>query len=96
MWSTTFLQPFKFLKLQPSKLYVRYNPDLNLILLKTDKFIKNLYISHSEQYIKLSDNYFDMLPNTEKKVTIKKSRLENLESFIEKLKVITLFDSYIN
>ena len=47
---------------------------------------KNVYLAVGSDN-NFSDNYFDMLPNTEKKVTIKKSQSENLESFIEKLKV---------
>jgi beta-mannosidase len=65
------------------------------ISIKTQKLAKDVYLTADSEN-NFSDNYFDMLPNTEKKVTIRKSQLENLESFIEKLKVITLFDSYIN
>jgi beta-mannosidase len=74
---------------------VNENMDEFELILKTKKLAKDVYLSVSSDN-NFSDNYFDMLPNTDKKVTIKKSKLENLESFIEKLKVISLFDSYIN
>lgn len=41
-----------------------------------------------------SDNYFDMLPNTQKTVTIKKRKTENLESFKSKLSILTLTDTF--
>lgn len=70
MWSTTFLHPYKMLKLHPSTLYVKLVPEYNLLYLRTDKFIKNLFMSHSSQYIKLSDNYFDMIAHKEYKVKL--------------------------
>ena len=38
--------------------------------LRTDKFIKNLYISCKDRYIKMSDNYFDMIANKNYKVFV--------------------------
>lgn len=43
-----------------------------MLIVSTDKFIKNLYISHSSQYIKLSDNYFDMIANKKYKILLDK------------------------
>lgn len=88
---------YKELKLTNPELTFTVNENMDEfeLILKTKKLAKNVYLSVGSDN-NFSDNYFDMLPNTEKKVTIKKSQFDNLESFIEKLKVITLFDSYIN
>ena len=92
-----YLSPYKELKLTNPGLTLTVNENFDEfeIILKTQKLAKDVYLTADSEN-NFSDNYFDMLPNTEKKVTIRKSQLENLESFIEKLKVITLFDSYIN
>lgn len=92
-----YLSPYKELKLTNPELTftVSENMDEFELILKAKKLAKDVYLSVGSDN-NFSDNYFDMLPNTEKKVTIKKSKLENLELFLEKLKVITLFDSYIN
>lgn len=92
-----YLSPYKELKLTNPELTLTVNENIDEfeLILKTQKLAKDVYLT-ADSDNNFSDNYFDMLPNTEKKVTIKKSQLENLESFLEKLKVITLFDSYIN
>jgi beta-mannosidase len=92
-----YLSPYKELKLTNPGLTLTVNENIDEfeLILKTKKLAKDVYLTADSEN-NFSDNYFDMLPNTEKKVTIKKSQLENLESFLEKLKVITLFDSYIN
>ena len=41
-----------------------------------------------------SDNYFDMLPNTTKTITVKKDDLADLKSFRVKLNVTSLVDTY--
>lgn len=53
-----------------AQLYVKIIDESNLLILKTDKFIKNLYISSTKDYIKLSDNYFDMIANKVYKVRL--------------------------
>jgi len=63
------------------------------VTLKTKKLAKDVFLM-SESTNNFSDNYFDMLPNTEKTVTIKKTKLETLETFKNRLKVITLADTY--
>lgn len=71
MSSTFFYANFKNLKIDPmAKLYVKLLPEFNILKLSTDKFIKNLYISSSKQYIKLGDNYFDMIANKVYKVVL--------------------------
>jgi beta-mannosidase len=63
------------------------------VTLKTKKLAKDVFLM-SESTNNFSDNYFDMLPNTEKTITIKKTKLETLETFKNRLKVITLADTY--
>ena len=70
MESTFFYHSFKDLKLPKAKLYVKYDEEFNIITVKTDTFIKNLFISNTERYIKLSDNYFDLIANREVKVQV--------------------------
>ena len=72
MTSTYFYMPFKSLKLDSTaKLYIKRYYEEGILLLHTDKFIKNLYISSEKhEYIKLSDNYFDMIANRTYKVSL--------------------------
>ena len=71
MLSTAFSKPFKDLKLDPTaKLFVHYDLDYGVLVLRTDKVIKNLFIGSTFKYIKLSDNYFDMIPNKIYKVSL--------------------------
>ncbi|WP_100610011.1 beta-mannosidase [Confluentibacter lentus] len=64
-----------------------------IVTLKTKKLAKNVFLASGSNH-NFSDNYFDMLPNTEKTVSIKKTGSETLQTFTEKLKVITLVDTY--
>ena len=90
MSSTFFYAHFKELKLDPSaKLFVKVVEEHQLLLLHTDKFIKNLYISSTREYIKLSDNYFDMIAHKTYKVTLDKKY--NLREFKQSL----FFRSYV-
>ena len=71
MWSTAFFKKFKDLSLDSSaQLFVKYNKDYGMIFLRTDKFIKNLQITCRKEYVKLSDNYFDMIAGKVYKVSI--------------------------
>ncbi len=40
----------------------KINEDKNEITFSTDKLVKNLFIDHQDQYLSLSDNYFDLVP----------------------------------
>lgn len=64
-----------------------------IVTLKTKKLAKNVFLASGSNN-NFSDNYFDMLPNTEKTVSIKKTEMEIIEVFTEKLKVMTLVDTY--
>uniref|UniRef100_UPI00404AC76C beta-mannosidase n=1 Tax=Fulvivirga sp. TaxID=1931237 RepID=UPI00404AC76C len=63
-----------------------------VVHLSTKKLAKDVFLS-SGSASNYSDNYFDLLPNTEKTVSISKGDLD-LESFKKKLKVVTLVDTY--
>ena len=54
---------------------------------------KNVFLSTGSD-ANFSDNYFDMLPNTKKTVSIEKNANDDLDSFKNNLKVITLVDTY--
>lgn len=90
-----YLVPYKNLNFPNPELTFTVNEknDVFEVVLKTKKLAKNIYLS-ADSDNNFSDNYFDMLPNSEKTVTIKKDNLENLKSFLEKLRVISLVDSY--
>ena len=52
-----------------------------MLIVWTDKFIKNLYISHSSQYLKFSDNYFDMIAKKKYRILLnEKYKLKELKS----------------
>ncbi|WP_282088096.1 beta-mannosidase [Aquimarina algiphila] len=93
--NTLYLSPYKSLDFpDPNLSYsITQEKDHFKILLKTQKIAKDVFLS-SDSNANFSDNYFDMLPNTEKRIHIKKSDLETLESFKNTFKVMTLIDSY--
>lgn len=70
---TTFLRPLKDLALESTTLNVKYLYEDSQIVFTSVSLIKSLYISCSKQYLKFSDNYFDVVPGHAKKVKILKS-----------------------
>ncbi|MCC5931742.1 MAG: glycoside hydrolase family 2 protein [Cyclobacteriaceae bacterium] len=62
------------------------------IVLKTDKLIKNLYLSITDRSPYFSDNYFDMLPGSTKTIQVKTEI--PLKDFRDGLKIISLEDTY--
>ncbi|MBD0850305.1 glycoside hydrolase family 2 protein [Maribacter arenosus] len=90
-----YLSPFKQLDFPDPELSftVKENPDVFEVTLNTKKLAKDVFLS-SGFIANFSDNYFDMLPNTQKTVTIKKTKREDLESFKSKLSILTLTDSF--
>ena len=67
---TSYLVPFKSLKLEDGELSVRYISARNEIEFDGSTVIKSLFISHDKLDLKLSDNYFDVLPNRPFRVKI--------------------------
>ena len=90
-----YLSPYKSLDFPNPELSfsVQDNTASFKVTLSTRKLAKNVFIS-SGSNANFSDNYFDMLPNTKKTVTIEKSENEDLDSFKSNLKVITLVDTF--
>lgn len=90
-----FLVPFKDLKLpQPNITFnVSENEDEYFVKLSTKNLAIGVFTSGNFD-LNFSDNYFNMLPNSEKVISIKKGNLKSLDIFKDKLKIISLFDSY--
>ncbi|MBD1261546.1 glycoside hydrolase family 2 protein [Maribacter polysiphoniae] len=90
-----YLSPYKSLDFPNPELSfeVHENTDGFEVTLSTLKLAKSVFLSSGSD-ANFSDNYFDMLPNTKKTVSIKKGANENLASFKDKLKVITLVDTF--
>ena len=92
-----YLVPNKELALTTPKITYSIHENKNqfIVELKTDRLAKNVFLSTNSTH-NFSDNYFDMLPNSKKNISIKKDQLTNIKSFIDSLKVTTLVDSYDN
>jgi beta-mannosidase len=90
-----YLSAFKNLNLPTPELTVTATETSSHfeVTLKTKKLAKNVFLASGSSH-NFSDNFFDLLPNTEKIVSIKKTDSETLEAFTEKLKVMTLVDTY--
>lgn len=90
-----YLSPFKELNFPSPKLTysIKEHDNSFEVNIKTDRLAKDVFISANSDE-NFSDNYFDMLPNSEKTITIKKGNAENLESFKSNLKIMTLVDSF--
>ncbi|MEO1254742.1 MAG: glycoside hydrolase family 2 protein [Bacteroidota bacterium] len=88
--------PFKEMELVDPKIdyAISINEDEITIELSTKNFAKSVYVTDGTVN-NFSDNYFDMLPNTSKKVSIPNNENDDLASFEEKFKVVSLFDSYL-
>ena len=88
--------PFKEMELVDPEIdyTISINEDEITIELRTKNFAKSVYVTDGTVN-NFSDNYFDMLPNTRKKVSIPNSENDDLTSFQEKFKVVSLFDSYL-
>ncbi len=90
-----YFKPIKELNLvSPRIVYsVSENNNQFTVKLRTDKLAKNVFISSNSQY-NFSDNYFDMLPNSEKTIFIQKDFSQDIKSFTDNLAIKTLTDSY--
>jgi beta-mannosidase len=95
--NTYYLSPYKALDFpEPELTYsIKENNDKFIVRLSTKKLAKDVFLSSGSD-ANFTDNYFDMLPNSEKTITVQKSADEDLESFKSNLKVVTLVDSYGN
>ncbi len=59
----------------------------------SENLIKNLFIDSNLEY-NFSDNYFDLLPNKEKVIRIKRDNFSSSSSFKESLQFTSLYDTY--
>lgn len=85
----TFLKPYKELQLEPSELTVHFLYGTNEIIVSTNYLIKNLYISSTLRYLKLTENYVDVLPGRKKTIGL----IGNVED-LQTLKPTLVFRSY--
>lgn len=87
MRNTHHVVYYKELELQKAKLKVKYDTSADSLTISSDVFVKSLLIDlNGGKYVKLSDNYFDVVPGHP--VTVK------LESSLDKLKSELRFMSY--
>lgn len=89
MSSTHYNARFKDLTLVQANIKVQYHADFNEFTVSSNgPVVKNLFISHKNTYLKLSNNYFDLLPGHAVKVVV-----QNPEG-LAKLKDGLVFRSY--
>ena len=63
------------------------------IRLFSENLVKNLFIDSDLEY-NFSDNYFDLRPNQQKVIRIKRDKFHSINSFKESLNFLTLYDTY--
>jgi beta-mannosidase len=88
-----FVKPKELLLDKPNVHYtIRREKDKTVVMLSSDKLAKNICIDFDDLDIKLTDNYFDLLPGESRAVTLEtKMSKENLS---KKIKIKSLVDSY--
>jgi beta-mannosidase len=62
------------------------------ICLTSAKYAKDVYLSFDNTDGFFTDNYFDLLPGTEKKIVFQSG--QTIDDFMGKLKIMSLVDSY--
>ncbi len=90
-----YFVPVKKLKLPPATLEYNVTEQERYfeITISTDFLAKNVYIYYPSAY-NFSDNYFDMLPNSKKIITVRKNKGKTIDAFIKELKLNTISDTY--
>jgi len=63
------------------------------ISLKSKSLVKNIFVDISSKH-NFSDNYFDMIPGKEYKISIQKDENFKLSDIKSKIKFLSLFDTY--
>ncbi len=76
------------------KINVQKNDDGYELTLTSDKFAKDVYLNFKNRDGFFTDNYFDLLPGVAK--TIEYRTKNRIDDILNKLKVISLADSYKN
>lgn len=93
MRNTYYLGTYKDLELKKAILKVKFNTGRNELVLSSDILVKNIFIGLKEgKYLKVSDNYFDIIPGEEYSVTTETS----LESIKDNLQFVSYRESYTN
>ena len=64
------IEPKKLSFVTDGKIELVYKKEERSFVITSDYFVKNLYIYCNDKYLKLSDNYFDLLPKKQKVVKI--------------------------
>ena len=92
---TEYLISLKDLKL--TKPEFKYEVDIvgnsYEIKLISKNLIKNLFVDSMLEY-NFSDNYFDLLPNKEKVIRIKRANFDSYDAFKQSLSFTSLYDTY--
>jgi len=89
--TTYFVEP-KRMRLKKAKIENSIHKDKNgktLITLYSKKLVKDVFITAKGTSLKLSDNYFDLLPNTTKTISIDLKYFE-----VSHLEITSLIDTY--
>jgi beta-mannosidase len=90
-----FLSEFKDIKL--TKPLIEYEIDelINTfeVSLKSKNLVKNVFVDIASSQ-NFSDNYFDMIPGEEYKISIKKVENLTLDDIKRKINFLSLFDTY--
>ena len=86
-----FFKSYKDLNLPNPKIKYSINEKQNHfeVIIETEKFAKNVFLAANSSN-NFSDNFFDMMPNSKKRVKIKKEPNLDLKLFKKDFKIITL------
>jgi beta-mannosidase len=84
----------KELKLAPPQIQYLFSVSGKSITLELESksLAKNVFIDFGDMNVKLSDNFFDLIPGDKKMIAI--GNIDNVESLKKMIKVKSLFDSY--
>lgn len=92
--NTYIFEDLKNLELEKPdiKISAEADPDGYELKLTADRYAKNVYLSIDNASGSFTDNYFDLIPGRTKEVRFQTN--QNVEDFLNRLKVISLVDSY--
>lgn len=63
----------------------------NLIQIESETLAKDVYIYIDDEDLKLSDNYFDVIPGIKYKIKVLNKEVKDIKTIV---KTISLFDTY--
>ena len=90
-----YLSEFKNLKLSKPRIeyQIKELVDKFEISLKSENLVKNVFVDIGSKH-NFSDNYFDMIPGKEYKISIKKDLNSSISELKSKIKLLSLYDTY--